>query len=721
MSSEGPGKVRRLTLAVAGAVVLAGVFYVVLVVFGSGAQHPAYATSTCNVVANGTNPQTYTASITLDGTSSSTLGQDSTQDLLVDGNPCGNFVATTSGSGGTILGPLTVIDLFSPLTQPTQPPATPPSLVLDQTQPGGMFPCSVQIEGSLTGYNLQVNGTANEHVIVGSSGVDLNNCGTAGTLTGIQGYVLVGGTGSGGEFDAQGSKATGGAVAATFQAGDSAETFDAGKAPSILDFSQLSCPGATCAIVANSTGSPVGSSPQIAKFNAGLVSGSTLEDQYVYSTNGADFTEVIGNGDIPTTFFAAPSSTAYTLDGDVNLQGAAGSYTVTCLQSNNQISAGAGTENFTVTGSNVSLVGGSGKDTFAVTGDNNDFQAGVGADTFSATAGPNTIDFSKVDTSANPLTINTKTGSATVGTTTYTFQAATTSSAPFSTFLGATSGRTKFQTDSTGGLSFQGAGSGNSGDFSLASNGVAVNLSGATTTTSSGVSVNPGQVLVSTAPCPCLFDTLANVGAVTGFSGGSNTFWGGAGTFAFNASGSSNLFNGSSGGTYTIGITGTGTNNRVAAGAGAETFNVNGNGVTLLGGSGTGTFTDTGTNNTFMAGSGPDSFYDSTGPNTVNFTNVGTSPTDQLAIDAAGAPEQETLSGNTVTVQYGQAVVGSGTTYTFLNGPGSTSASAFTGFVGASTGSNIFLGGTRNSTTARMAASPSTADPAVATRSPSPP
>jgi hypothetical protein len=714
-----PRQRRRLSLAALAVIVMAGAVYAVLAFFGSPGHQGAYAAANCSLSANGAG---FKATIQLDAATSTTLGQDTAGDLLVDGNTCQNGVfGATPPTGST--GPINDIDF----TQ-TKTPNPGLSIVLDQTQPGGIFPCSAAISGVISGYQLEIIGAANENVIVGTTGVNLNAqlpsgppCVPLGTLNQAAGYLLVGGTGSGTVFDARGANVQnptsppGGPVVATFQAGNSTmETFRAGVTGSTLDFSQLTCPSGTCSIESNSTGATVGS-PGVAKFTAALFSGSTAQSTIDYSANEADFTNVIGNGSIPTTFFAPPNTAAtpYVLGGDVTFQAVAtgtSSFTVMCVQSDNQIAAGAGTENIGVTGSNTTLTGGPGRDTFTVaggsvvtaggttvvTGNNNIFQAGAGSDTFFDATGPNRVDFSKVDTTANPLRINTPNGTATAGTggsVSYTFQTSSTntSSAPFSTFLGATNGNTAFQTDSAGGLSFQGAGTGNSADFSAAGtsgNGVAVNLSGATQTTSSSVSVNPGQALVA----PSRFDTLSNVSTVTGSSQGFNTFWGGAGTFAFNASGNSNLFNGNSGGTYNIGISGT-TGNQVSAGAGTETFNVTGNSVILAGGSGTATFTDTGNNNVFMAGSGPASFFDSTGPNTVDFSNVGTSPNDQLAINAAGAPEQAVLSGNTVTLQNGQAEVGSGTLYTFLNSPGSNSASAFTTFNGAATGNSIFLGG----------------------------
>src|SRR5262249_48074641 len=247
-----------------------------------------------------------------------------------------------------------------------------------------------------------------------------------------------------------------------------------------------------------------------------LFSGSTAQTTIDYSANGAAFTKVIGSGTIPTTFFAPPNTATnpYVLKGDVTLQAVGtgtSNFTINCEQSDNQIAAGAGTMNFPVSGSNTPLTGGPGRDTFTVSGNNNIFQAGAGSDTFFDGTGPNTVDFSKVDTATNPLRINTTTGTATAGTggsVTYTFQTSrtNTSSAPFSTFLGATTANTAFQTASAGGLSFQGAGSGNSADFTAAGtpgNGVAVNLS-ATTQTTGAVSVDSGQALVN--PAPARFD-----------------------------------------------------------------------------------------------------------------------------------------------------------------------------------------------------------------------
>jgi hypothetical protein len=157
------------------------------------------------------------------------------------------------------------------------------------------------------------------------------------------------------------------------------------------------------------------------------------------------------------------------------------------------------------------------------------------------------------------------------------------------------------------------------------------------------------------------------------------------------ASGSTDLFG--QAGSYNV--TGLLVGSQVTAGAGTETFTVpSANGTTFTSGPGSDTFTVTGNNNTFQAGAGTDTFYDTvtsgTPANTVDFSNVLTSPGAQLAINAAGAPE---TVGST-TLPNGHAAVGTASpAYTFLDSPSSANAANFTTILGASKGSTAFLVG----------------------------
>lgn len=721
----------RLLVLVVSAFFLAGAAYAALFLSGgarSRGEGSAYATANCQITGSGP----YTATISLVATdTSTTLGEDSSGNLLVDGAIC----TAPAGVSLTSASPNNISDINFTASFTGKSTQT---VVLDQTQPGGVFPCTTAISGNLAGETLQIDAGAGEHVIVGDSGVNLgdgsgNSCttGQVGSLTTIANPILVGGTGSGIVLDARGSTGTGSAVSAHFVAGDSSETFDAGAAGSVLDFSQLTCPSSPtnpCTVTANSTGSTVNG---VVKFNAALLYGPSPQSSYTYtfSTNEADLTEVDGNSTIPTSWYAPASSTTYTLDSNVTLQGSAGSYTVSSTGSGNQINAGAGTESFNVNvivpGSGVVMTGangtGSSTDTFAATGSGNTFIAGTLADSFYDNGTKNIVSFAGLNTSAAaPLTIDADSsttadpnaGTATVNGVTYTFlnSKGGTSDTNFSSFTGAATGNTTFQADSAGGLTFQGSQTTNTADFTNATIGITANLSGSQVTTSNKTPVPSGQVLVSCASCTpapsqAAIDTLSNVGTIKGSSSGGNTFWGGSGTTSFVATSSDNMVNGADGGSYQVDMSGANSSNTIKAGSGTESFTVAGSNITMWGGTGTGagssTFTDaTGTDNTFKAGSLPDYFYDGGASNTVDFSEVGTSPQDQLAVNLAGSPEAVTLTttggASPVTIQNGQAEVGTGTVYTFLNSAtatGTAASSDFTAVNGPTSGNTQFLGG----------------------------
>jgi hypothetical protein len=709
----------QAVLILFGGLVLGALAAVAGFAFDSGV---ATASTSCAVVTAGSN---VTATFTLTGGDTVTLSQNdnAAATLLYSVNggtaqPCGTFAGT---------GALTGIK-FVP-----DPSGTGTTVILNQNGPGGVFPC-IPISGALGAAappsdegTLQVDANNGETVDVGTTGVNLAACGPAdvGTLNDVGTYFLVGGTGdSTTTLDANGAGTTGSGVQATFFTGNEVEHINPGAPDSTLDFSALSCgAAATCSIIANSTGSPV-TGFDVPKSTAWLLQNSKSEDQYSYTAAG-DLTTFNGNSSIPTDWYADAGT--YDLDSHVTFEGNAGTSTISSSGSGNQVVAGTEAETYTVnqTGSptdlGVTLTGGSGTDSFTVTGTaNNVFEAGAGSDSFFDDAGANTISFADVTTTpTNQLNVDTGLGTAKfVGTSpslvTYTFanqsgvSPAVTSD--FTTFAGPADGNTDFITGDAGGLAFEGSGSNNEADFSGDSNpnSVVVNLSGVSQTSgtngvnlSSGVSVPPGEVLVATVAIPGTFDTLTGITSVNGSDAGGNTFFGGSGAFTFTANiQGNNIFNGSSGGTYTIEASSGLSGNVVNAGSGVETFTVQGSsggkGVELVGGPGTATFTVSGNENVFSPGSGPDFFYDATAPNTLNFSDVGTSPSDQLGVNVSGAPQQVVLSGNTVTLQTGQAEVGSGISYTFLDtagasGPGATTA--FTTFDTPTTDNTEFLAG----------------------------
>src|SRR5262249_43739906 len=144
VSVERPRKGRRFSLLALAAVLVSAVVYVILAAFGGSGHQSAFAAANCTLTANGTGQ---TANIALDPTASTTLGQDSANSLLVAGNPCQNGVFNFNPAAGSA-GPITVINFTQ---QPAPPPNSGLSIVLDQTQPGGVFPCTAAISGNISG------------------------------------------------------------------------------------------------------------------------------------------------------------------------------------------------------------------------------------------------------------------------------------------------------------------------------------------------------------------------------------------------------------------------------------------------------------------------------------------------------------------------------------------------------------------------------------------
>jgi Ca2+-binding RTX toxin-like protein len=620
--------------------------------------------------------------------------------------------------------------------------ASPSSLVFEQTVTGTSFPASVTFAGTVSASGdatttINVDGVAGESIAVGSEGLNLNylatgNTGyTAGTLTGVASYDLVAGAGPV-TLSAAGQGGTGGPAtvpvtldgtaggADTFVAGDSSEIFEAGSTGSTgstLDFSQVTCPSTSCSLAANATAGNVNAGTvTVSSGTAQLIPASASGYTYSFATNPSDFTVINGNQVIPTSYYAAPSSTL-TLDSWVNLYGTgAGTYNVTVSGSHDSVTAGSGAENVNATASSTTFTAGSGSDTFTVTGSSNTFNAGAGNDAFYDTGSSNTVSFAAVaSTQTAPLTVDLNAGTATNGSVSDVFQ--TSSPTPFSTIDGSAGGSTTFKAATTGGYDLVGAGTDNSVDFSpLTANGVVVNLSGVSQTVSvpisstvalSGFSLGTGQALLAppasgvTACSASTCDTLSDITSVSGSSDGFSSLYAGSQsdtTFTFDTSGNDNALFGdassaacSAAGDCSYDFTAaTGsTGNQVTAGAGTETVTATASSATFAAGSGADTFTVTGSSNTFNAGAGNDSFYDTGSSNTVSFAAVGSTQTSQLYVDInAGA---QTVGGH--SLQSGEAASATAS-YNFQTAAGTFDSSPFT-IVDGSTNqgyTNFYLG-----------------------------
>ena len=258
---------------------------------------------------------------------------------------------------------------------------------------------------------------------------------------------------------------------------------------------------------------------------------------------------------------------------------------------------------------------------------------------------------------------------------------------------------------------FSTASAGSTLDFSLAFIGTSGNLTvNSSTVSTSGLNQYMAAVTNGGAS-PLATYNYATGGAdfttIKGLSSGPTSFYADTSPAGYSLVGNNVTVHGPTAGNYALTIAGfsspTGTGNQVVAGPGTESFAVTGTALTLTSGPDADTFTVTPPtglpagvptgNNTFVAGPGTDVFYASGTGNTVDFSNVLTSPSAQLAINAAGAPQTVGPAGNTVTLKNGQAAVGSTVSYTFLRAAGSTDASTFTTFLGPKNGNTQFLAG----------------------------
>ncbi len=313
------------------------------------------------------------------------------------------------------------------------------------------------------------------------------------------------------------------------------------------------------------------------------------------------------------------------------------------------------------------------------------FYAGAVGDTFDggATAG-NHDELSFAHAGFSPLTIclvtsagcTADTASVGSGTTTETFNS------NISVFDGLSAGATTFVASNPGGDTFNATGSGNSIDYSAATQGLTVDLTAGTTGTVQGTTAHDTlsglTTVIGSATAANTFDSGSGSYNFTGNSSG-NTVNAGSGPTLFSSTGSGNILH-AGGGTDTFTAIGAGGSNVFTAGSGTDTFSAAGNGNQFTGGSGSDSFTSPGNNNTFFAGTGPDTISDTGTGNTIDFGAVRTS---------AGTPLVVNLTDTQVSNGY--PAVGSDTAqagsvvYDFTSGgPG------FTTILGSSSGNTYF-------------------------------
>jgi len=492
------------------------------------------------------------------------------------------------------------------------------------------------IAGSSSGYTFSEpsgkTGTA-DFANASPVTVDLSS-GTSGTVSlsgghdNISGLTYVIGSDSGG------NTFTAGPSAVTFIAGGNSNSFTGGSGTDTFTANGNSntFKAGTGTETFNSTGTG-----NTFDFSA-LTSDLTLNMSSGTATVGGNYTFPVA----PAKFIGSQAATKFVADstGGYTFQGSSGSDSADFSGLANGITANlastpgavtipgsASTDSLTgiatVIGSNAggnTFIGGSQPVTFKDLGV-------VGNDTFKAGTGNETFVGSgsnnKVDFSAlsTSLTINVPAGTASSSGATYTF---TSLGATPTTFVGSTGGTT-FQAGSTGGYIFVGSGGTTVADFSSDTNPVTANLSGNNYVTTSGgsgatqVTIGGGQVLVGALPASSTSCAAASPAICDTISGI---------TSIIGSSGGHNVF---------------------VAGSTAETFG------------------DTG----------------GTGQDTIDFTNVGTSSSAPLTVNASGGP---VFAGSTLVNNY-TAVVGS-TTYTF-----SSTGSDFKAFIGSSTGNTNFLAG----------------------------
>jgi hypothetical protein len=475
-----------------------------------------------------------TADVVLDQPASTTtsLFQDGSGNLQVE-----SYSGTAACGGFQGGGALTAIDLSVTAGAPAQ------TVVLDQTEQGGVFPCSAVVEGSLRGEDtIEVQGAPGEPLTAGDTsggtGVNLNGCSSVGTITGVGSYELRAGTGlvtlsAGGGLPFAAPLS----VPATLKTGSSSNTLIGGAAADTIDFRA----------VPTSAGQPlminVSGAPASGVANDSASAGSVTD---TFTSGGAQFTTFDGATGGHTDFlagsgsdtFADPSGAAGdTVDFSglttsastpltVNLTGASadgvGSDTAVDGSTTDTIATGGAAFNYVAAGTGFTT-----------------FLPGASAAGFNANgAATNTIDFSEIPTSfGEPLIVNRSGGTfdgasndtAVNGAVVYSF-----SDGGFGTFDASADGNTTFLAGTHADAFGATAGSTSDTLDFLAANGTSLTIN-ASATTSNGVAGDTALLGSAT-------ETFSpNISSFAGLPSGNTTFVAGAaGGAAFLGEGTGN-------------------------------------------------------------------------------------------------------------------------------------------------------------------------------------
>ncbi|HMC39727.1 MAG TPA: hypothetical protein VKI19_08705 [Acidimicrobiales bacterium] len=491
----------------------------------------------------------------------------------------------------------------------------------------------------------------------------------------------------------------------TFIAGSASESFgDTGSSGGdIVDFTNVGA-SASFPLTINVSGSTVssGGSSSVAVPNFTANFGTV---NYNFTNGGANFTKFIGAvTGTGNTAFIAGSHGGYTFctvaacDGTIKSSdtidftsapsvtvdlstGASGTVSGLLIQNGHTTDAIDGLINIigSSTGGNTFIggpsLGGSLVYTFTGNGTGNTFEAGTGSATFLGSGSGNTVQFDGADGPTGAVVVNVSgtqagslpTGEASSGAAIYDFH---TFGSAATTFIGGSGGTTFFagsigDTFSGDGLAPAGSNvlsfsnfNDSGGGFSLVFCVVGSTGNGTSCAASGQAALFNGSVR----------EPFSNVTVLDGLKSGNTTYVAGnAGGFTFNATGTSNTADFSFASNAITANLNTGT---VTVSGGSDTIT----GIASVLGSKNG-------HNSFIAGANSETFGDigSVGGDSIDFTNVGTTPGSPLTVNVS--------SGASGGVQQFTATVG-GATYRFQTG-----GSGFTRFIGSLNGNTDFLGG----------------------------
>jgi len=217
-----------------------------------------------------------------------TLSLDGSKNLIVNGHGCGSSTPSD-------------ISLSVASGAPMQ------TVVLGQTGAGGVFPCTMPVDGTLRASDIvEVDAASGESVSLGQTasgtGVNPNSCSTVGTITGLGSYTVLGsGTSTLSAAGGTGFVAGLNKPATLSASTDGANTFLRGLAPDTIDFSRLGVP-----LLFNDTTGPVGPA----------ASRTATTSSFTYT-----FTSFSGASAASTVIGSGGGSSFYAGGGDFTFQG----------------------------------------------------------------------------------------------------------------------------------------------------------------------------------------------------------------------------------------------------------------------------------------------------------------------------------------------------------------------------------------------------------------